>query len=197
MNKLYVKPLDLPTYVEDHIDELPQYELQLAESDEFTLYVTLDDNNMISFVICDESGDPVAMYEADKGDEADLIEKYSRSLDEIGYSPTAEYIESQSDDDDDDSDIDYQSTISEHEEEMNSLVSELIYEFMGADAWGEISSADIEEAAISIKEIVCQIMHKQYKLPVFRPMFLVSESGEKFYTEYPYPQMIPVDTPED
>ena len=49
---------------------------------------------------------------------------------------------------------------------------------------------DIDELVEMAKEHFLEFMAREMKLPVYRPMHLVDEDGEEFFSEYPYEDMI-------
>ena len=192
--KLLAHPLDIWQYYLDHKDRLDEgFQHLVAQVDDKTVYITTDGGVVVLNVYADGGDEITDVFEADN--EASLLDQYNKALRTIGYTSGFE------DPDDDDNEPDYKSDdiiiiadddeyglyqeeVSASEGRMNDLCTELVYEFMGDD---DVTSSEVvEECAIAIKELVCQVMANQFKIPVERPMILVAKSGERYYTEHPY-----------
>lgn len=192
--KLLAQPLEIYEYYIDHKDRLDEgFQHLVAQVDDKTVYITTDGGAIVLNVYADGGDEITDVFEA--YDEASLLDKYSKALRTIGYT-VIEFDDPDDEDDglnhesddlipiEDDEYEAYQEEISAAEGRMDSLCTELIYEFMGED--DVVSTEVLEECAVAIKELVCQVMANQFKIPVERPMILVSKDGTRYYTEHPY-----------
>lgn len=191
--KLLAQPLEIYEYYTDHKDRLDEgFQHLVAQVDDKTVYITTDGGAIVLNVYADGGDEITDVFEADS--EASLLDQYNKALRTIGY--TVSGFGEPDDDDEPDYNADdmtvveadeyefYQEEISASEGRMDSLCTELIYEFMGDD--DTVSTEMLEECAVAIKELVCQVMANQFKIPVERPMILVSKNGTRYYTEHPY-----------
>lgn len=196
-----VKPEKIWEYFKTNQDRLETTQILIASRFPFELYITNDDGTAVFTIY--EGDDPVSAYEAYS--QFDIQEVYEEALDDIDI----EYDGFDEDDDDDDCGFDNMNLLDRtldgssdeddskdeteeefdiriRETELNNAVQNLIYDILEQDI-DNVSSDEIEQATFTIKEVVCDILAKQYHLPVYRPMFLISGNGEKFFEEYPYP----------
>lgn len=165
-----VKPSD----VWDKFAELPENSsttIAVNEETGFSIYM-VDDDLHCTLVVCDETGEPVNEYYAYSPDDAER--EYIKALKEIGNTP-----------DDDVSADDMRLYIEENEGRLNTAAEDFIYEILN-EAADELTSAEIEQAAVAIKEFACEVLAQQFGAPVYRPMELVREDGTHFFEDYPY-----------
>lgn len=166
-----VKPSD----VWDKFVELPENSsttIAVNEETGFSIYM-VDDDLHCTLVVCDETGEPVNEYYAYSPDDAER--EYIKALKEIGNTP-----------DDEISDDDMRLFIEENEGRLDAAAEDFIYEILN-EAADELTSAEIEQAAVAIKEFACEVLAQQFGASVYRPMELVREDGTHFFEDYPYP----------
>lgn len=187
-----VQPKDIWQYFVSNAIRLESSLLCVAENDDegevWGVWLTSDDGAPVFQVFYgDES---IREYTAFGED--DIQEAYGYALGDIGYMtldddrglPTASYSNEA-----DDEDADYDIMV--RESELDEICKRLIIEIL--DAEHDAASLDddtIAEATKTIKEVVCDILGKQYGLDVYRPMHLVAEDGTQFFTEHPYPSIM-------
>ena len=166
-----------PSEIWNKFVELPENgSTTIAVNDEtgYSIYM-VDDNVHCSLVVCDETGEPVNEYYIYSPADAEL--EYVKALKEIGNTPTP---------DDEISDDDMRLYIEENEGRLNAAAEDFIYEILN-EAADELTSAEIEQAAVAIKEFACEVLAQQFGAAVYRPMELVREDGTHFFEDYPYP----------
>lgn len=193
---IYVHPLDIVEYYQKNKLRLMEYEHKIAESPEedISMYIVDDGFPIINVYI----GDTV--ISENEADEDSLMAIYQNLLEEWGM--TDDEIVSIDDDeygddtppDDEPDELDQQEMIEEREDQLNDMVMSMIFDILGDDI-DEVTEVEVEDAAVLVKEAVCDILARRFKLPVYRPMFLRTAAGERFFAKYPYPQMI--STPEE
>lgn len=185
---IYVHPANAVEYYEKNKLRLVEYEHKLAESPDGTSIYLVDEDD--TPVINVYFGDTlIADHEAD---EDSLQTIYQLCIDQWGI------IEDDMPDDEEDPDFGFDGSvfdddedllIDEREDALTNLASEFIFDILGDDA-DEVGAVEVEEAANLVKEVVCKILADRFDFPVYRPMYLISESGKRFFTKYPYPQMV-------
>lgn len=70
------------------------------------------------------------------------------------------------------------------EQEIDNAVYNCLMEIL------ESYDDDMDALVETTKEYLCEFLARTCKLPVYRPMHLVDEDGEEFFSEYPYEDMI-------
>lgn len=181
---IYLAPSQIAGYFKRNAITLETRSVLCAENGECSIYLSNEDGIMV-FSVTGINGDEYTFEVYDDDD----LDQYIRSLMKIGFmEEEIEMYDEEQFDVDESADIDYlRSQIAEREEELNTSVINMVYDVLGDDA-DEITEVDIERAAGTIKEIVCDVLAKKYGFPVYRPMMLIDEdTGEEFFEEYPYP----------
>lgn len=195
VRRIIVKPSDVWQYFVDNNIVLEGSMHLVAENDEWQVWITCDDETAVFCVEYD--GDALREYTA--YDESDIEEQYGFALEDIGFVdsefedddesglPSAEYS---GEFDDQVCDLD----IREREAELDDVCTQFVCEVLDTDY---IHADDdlIEQAAKTIKEVICDIIAKQYGMKLYRPMWLVGEDGNKFFAEYPYPHIMAAEQP--
>lgn len=196
MEDIRVSPDKIWDYFVANRDRLETIQFLIAQNDSMEVYLTNDDGTAVFTVYVGE--DPVSDYESYS--QFDIEGTYKLALSEIGIDI---------DDDDNDGFDDFTDRILSYygseeadeeeteeefdircrERELNNAVQNLIYDVLD-DNIDDVSTEEIEQATFTIKEMVCDILAKQYHMPVYRPMFLITDKGERFFTEFPYPSII-------
>lgn len=148
----------------------------------YSIYMS-DDGDGLVLTVCDETGDPINVYQAWTPEDAQC--KYAEALRDIGDEP--DYDEYEDDPDE------MRELIKKHEDFLDELTAEYVYALL-EDNGDSMPESDIENAARTIKEVACEILARQYKAPLYRPMELVRSDGSHFFTDYPYPFLDNPDT---
>lgn len=188
---IYVHPLEIVEYYQRNKLRLMEYEHKIAESPEedLAMYIVDDGFPIINVYIGDTV---ISENEADEDTLMavfqELLEEWGMLDDEIAPLDEDEYGDDTPPDDGAD-EIEQQAIIEEREEQLDSIVMEMIFDILGDDI-DNVAEPEVEDAAVLVKEAVCDILARRFKLPIYRPMFLRGIDGEKFFSEYPYPQMI-------
>lgn len=182
---IYVSPDSIAQYYKNNKLRFFGYEHKLAESpDGVEIYISdVDGFPLLTEYISDTL---VAEHDADP---SNIQTVYRNILDSYGI------VDGDMPDDEDDNgsedDLeDEDMLIAERDDQLTNLTSELIFDILGDDACEGISATDIEEAANLVKEVVCKILADRFDFPVYRPMYLVTKGGVRFFAKYPYPQML-------
>lgn len=189
VRRIIIKPSEIWRYFQNNSEKLSNVMHMIAENDDWTVWITADEEEALIQVQYD--GDVVREYVA--YDESDIEEQYGFALDDIGFFPE-EYDDPACGDpvcaysgafDDQVCDVD----IAEREAEIDEIVTKFIIEMLG-DEYIDTDDEAIEESTKTVKEVVCDILCKQYGMKLYRPMWLVGEDGNKFFAEYPYPHIL-------
>ena len=188
MKMIHLTPSELWRYFKTNALALESKPTVCATSGSREIWMTNDDGIMVLAVFEDD----IEIFDLEIYDPDDVDEQYVRALMEIGFSED-EIIESDpshgSDDDGETDDTELQARINAREAELDTIVENMVYDILGDDS-ADVVSADIEKSVSVLKEIICDVLTKKYDMPLYRPMYLVSEDGSKFFEEYPYPSMV-------
>lgn len=195
MRLIHIQPCDLWDYFKSHAIQLEQKPVVCATSGEMEIWLSNDDGIM-SFTVF-ENDIELASFEI--FDQDDIPEQYVRALMMLGFDEDeicddgdggfAFENDDAETDDDSETDDEKQDLIFEREEELETILTNTIYDVLGDDG-DNVSEKDITEATMLLKEVVCDLLAKKYGMPIYRPMWLVDEDGTKFFEEYPYPSII-------
>lgn len=187
MKMIHITPSELWRYFKANALVLESKPVVCATYGSREIWMTNDDGIMV----CSIFEDDIEVADFEIYDPDDIDEQYVRALMEIGFSED-EIIESDSthsNDEDEPDDLELQARINSREAELDTIVENMVYDILGDDS-ADVVSADIEKSVSVLKEIICDVLTKKYDMPLYRPMYLVSEDGEKFFEEYPYPSMV-------
>lgn len=188
MKMIHITPSELWRYFKNNALPLESKPVVCATSGSREIWMTNDDGIMVLAVFEDD----IEIFDLEIYDPDDVDEQYVRALMEIGFSED-EITESDSshgsDGDGEADDLELQAQINAREAELNTIVENMVYDILGDDS-ADVVSADIEKSVSVLKEIICDVLTKKYDMPLYRPMYLVSEDGSKFFEEYPYPSMM-------
>ena len=194
--RIYIQPYELWSVFKSNALDLEQHSKICAEYDEQSVWF-FNDDGIPCFVVFN-AGEEIETF--DMFDEDD-IDQYIMVLVAIGFDESEiKQDESECGSDNSEpgsesvavSDHEEQETIEAREDELDTIITNMVYDILGDDESG-VSEADIDDAAHLIKEVVCDILGKKYGMPVYRPMYLVDENGSKFFEEYPYPVIVDSD----
>lgn len=169
-----VPVFDIWAYFQRQHERLLEHEQLVAQNDATgdTVYVSREGERII-IMTYDAFENPISEHEADNY--VDAIDIYATALAEIGISDDGE---SQIDD----------STIKTRETELDIAAEALVYEIAGDDL-DTVPDIDLDEVCKAVKEVCCQMLANQFKIPVYRPMKLKREDGSMFISEYPYSEL--------
>lgn len=79
--------------------------------------------------------------------------------------------------------------IEDREFELDDTFDTVLYMAL-RDSGVSLSLDDEEKIKDDLKEKCLEYLARKYKIPIWRPMYLVGEDGEEFIEEYPYEHMI-------
>lgn len=83
-----------------------------------------------------------------------------------------------------------QEKIAEREEELNDLITDFVYNITNGDEGLD------PEGTERFKDMVCELLYREFGISVRRPMVLQDEDGNESISEYPYDE-IDFDDPEN
>lgn len=173
--EVVVSPDEIWEYFEKNAVKLEHAHHKCAQSDNWSVWITNDDDLPTFTVFCGE--EPMREYEAIN--KTDAMEQYMLALSDIGI----EYGDLEVTEIDESAAEEYD--IQEREAELDDIISNAMSDMLGTD-WLKVDEDAFKNAVSTAKEVLCDIMGKQYKLPLYRPMHLVGEDGKQFFSEYPY-----------
>lgn len=171
-SNIIVSPERVWSYFNEHKHELKTDMILIAESGNGLLgiYIT-EENGYLQFIVedCDERIDEnIAINASDCESTARGL--YFEYLD-------CDYVLENGEDE--------EVTIDEREDELSVIFENLIIDILGNNYL-----EDNIETVSDIKEHTLEYMARKHGIPIYRPMFLEDEDGCKFYSEYPYEEMI-------
>lgn len=156
---------------------LLEYERQLYFDDNtgYAVYVNVVVDNPLcaEFIVTDELDDQIVAFQGETRSE--IEEAYKKALSEAGFFETFEDLKLEA---------------ASRDAELNEYAENLICSILSDDI-DSVENKTIEEAAITIKEVVCEILANQFNMPIYRPLELVKEDDDHnivhFIEDYPYP----------
>lgn len=181
--EVLISPNEIWGYFEKNATALKQAHHKCAESDEWSVWITNNDDYPTFTIFCGE--DPTHEYDAIS--RSDAMEQYMLALSDIGI----EYGDMESLKFDDSAAEEYD--IQERESELDDIISNALSDILGSD-WIRVDDDSFKAAVGTAKEVVCDILGKQYKFPLYRPMHLIGEDGKEFFEEYPYESLVKGDS---
>lgn len=175
MKTVFVEPEDVWDEVEDNRETL-ETTMQLIASDSsqgIEVYITVDDDAERSplVIVTQDSEEIYSEYCVNQKDCERTVNKvYEDFLDDTGDEEETESFEEKRD---------------ERETELDSAVVDFLCT-VDENSCFDFSDEEIEE----IKDHFLEFLARNYDVEIYRPMVLVTATGEEFTSEYPYKQMI-------
>lgn len=162
---------------------------EIASNDEFGITVYLTSDYGMAQIIVEADGNEVfSEYMADKDDCTEVVTKVfdeylydyaNSSADKAIDGDKMSYVAASSQDDD----------IDERETELQNAVFDLLQTMVSSFLrWND---SGVPEMVADCVDHFTEYVARKYKRVIYRPMYLLDEdTGEKFFTEYPYPSMV-------
>lgn len=176
MKTIYMKPEEIKKFWESHPDGA-YMQHKIAEYDErdVEVYISIEDD-VLKFTTI-KGGDVCGEYTAYTPDDIDFIFEEIEINDLSPLRPEEVYIN-------------VEQKIEEREAEIADIVSDFVYNITNGDAG--MSDEDTEK----FKDMICEILYREFDISVYRPMILEDEDGNKSLSNYPYEE-IDFDDPEN
>ena len=190
MQKIDVESSEIWDYSLEHEDELSKNQHLMAENDDYGMEVWLTMANGSPELIVECDGNEIyredIFNEKDAKRTADRIYDDYLSIKAIETMTDSEdktvYIEDESEDEYDDE----QMLIDEREEEIDAAVRDLVNIVSDTGCY-----TLTDEAVDDLKEHFLEYMHRKLGISIYRPMYLEdADTGEDYFTEYPYDDMV-------
>lgn len=171
MKNVILEPSEVWDYFEQNVEKLHSSYHLIASNNEYgaEIYITVNSYGEAQ-IIAELDGDRMETTTVFNAEEC---EKVCRSVYDDYLTPSAVS-----------SAVEEESLIEAREQELDDAV----YNFL-MDVLDEYQD-DMDELVETAKEHFLEFMAREMKLPVYRPMHLVDEDGEEFFSEYPYEDMI-------
>lgn len=83
--------------------------------------------------------------------------------------------------------VDQETSIDDRENELDDAVYDLLTGVLGENF--DTNSLETQEMMERIKDVVCEVLHDEFNLDVYRPMYLAGDDGVREYYAYPYSEM--------
>lgn len=183
MKRILVKPDELWSFFKKNALKLEERSELVAENGNRSIWV-FNDEGIPSFIVYEGDVDVEGFDLLDEEDDQYALALIAIGFDEIETDEESGTVSGEDYDEDDEDAL-----IEEREEELDTVCANMVYDVLGDDS--DAATADeISQAARFVKEVVCDILTKKFGFPVYRPMYLVDEEGKKFFSEYPYEQML-------
>ena len=187
MIEIIIEASDVWEYVKEHAEELIDYSHIIASNEAYGIevLVTKDELDDEEFYLSVEQGDE-EIYVAQIVDE-ETAEGICREVYDT-YLTTAIFNKFVDEDETPTSYVDIEAEdIESREDDLDFAVEEFVEKVIGEG----VSFNDIgEEILNDLKEHFLEYMARKWSIDVYRPMYLYTEKGERFFTEYPYDKMI-------
>ena len=171
MKTIFVEPEDVWDYVEDHTEDLEtaMHIIASDESDGIIIYITVDDDDNPFISVTQDSEEIYTEYCVnDKDCERTVRKVYNDFLDDNNVVEET-----------------FEEKMEDREFDLDSAVINFLCE-VDENAGHNFNNEEIEE----IKDHFLEFLARNYDIEIYRPMVLVTATGEEFTSEYPYKQMI-------
>jgi hypothetical protein len=190
MQKIDVESSEIWDYSLEHEDELSRNQHLMAENDDYGMEVWLTMANGSPELIVECDGNEI--YREDIFNEKDAKRTADRIYDDY---LSIKAIETMTDSEDktvyteDESEEEYddeQMLIDEREEEIDAAVRDFVNIVSDTGCYNLT-----DEAVDDLKEHFLEYMHRKLGISIYRPMYLEdADTGEDYFTEYPYDDMV-------
>ena len=193
MKLINYEPYELWDLFIDKRDFLLTHESTIAENPEFDVMIFLTaedcgDMALPTIVVWMENREVYRESAIGKHDLVRIAEKiYNEFL------PDEKLIKKYLDDDADiekmSEEIDLmemQDAIDDREGELYDAASDFLYVVTGGKLEKLAGYKESEEITNDIVNRVCEFLHEEYDISVYRPMIIEDENGEEFFEEFPY-----------
>lgn len=190
MQKIDVESSEIWDYSLEHEDELSRNQHLMAENDDYGMEVWLTMANGSPELIVECDGNEIyredIFNEKDAKRTADRIYDDYLSIKAIETMTDSEdktvYIEDESEEEYDDE----QMLIDEREEEIDAAVRDFVNIVSDTGCYNLT-----DETVDDLKEHFLEYMHRKLGISIYRPMYLEdADTGEDYFTEYPYDDMV-------
>lgn len=181
MRDIILEPSEVWDYIEQNVGKLRSSYHLIASNDEYgaEIYITVNSYGEAQ-IVAELDGDRMettAVFNAEE------CEKVCRSVYDDYLTPSAVSTAEQGEYDEGDRGNE-EDLIEIRESELDDAVYNCLMEIL------ESYDDDMDALVETTKEYLCEFLARTCKLPVYRPMHLVDEDGEEFFSEYPYEDMI-------
>ena len=189
--KIYIPAADVWSFFENNKKRLSEEMVIIAENTEieYAVYLT-EENGYPLFVVCQGSNDAEynegAISQKDCEDTAQRC--FLRYLYPVTVTSTKNRISSDNDLDDECIKQEMEETMYEREDELTMAMDDFLQVALCGDSAGgsDLVGTYDPELINDVLEHTLQYIAESYKLPVYRPTFIVNDLGEDEYIEYPY-----------
>lgn len=179
MKKIYLQPQEIWEHYEQHRAEIDEKPEAVAEDAELGITIFMVGNiSFLTLVVIDADLEIVEEIDVDNGVDCCV------SADEL-YRAYIDGDDFQLPDDDRCSLTDEirADDIDDRESELDSIIEDLLY---------GICPDELDELypeMNNIKDHICEWLYKEYKVDIYRPMYLEDEDGNEVYKDFPYGDM--------
>ena len=182
MRDIALEPAKVWDYYQRNAGKLQSSMHEIASNDEFGVKI---------YITASSYGDAQVIVEMDDDREEITTVCSAEECERVCKSVYADYLTSavvssavQAEDEEIDRANEEEFLIEAREQELDNAA----YNFL-MDVLDEYQD-EMDELVETAKEHFLEFMAREMKLPVYRPMHLVDEDGEEFFSEYPYEDMI-------
>ena len=191
MQNVIIEADDVWSYFQQHKKELEKVSHIIAKNEEYGVEITLTCERNLPYFVVEADGYQYDEECATSKQDCTITvsELYERYLTD-NFLIEAEAVEMESENDDDILPLlDQDDMISERELELDDAIAMLMDTVLDAgDGFPiEMQVDDIDAALDDIKEHILEYIARKYDVNIRRPMVLEDvDSGDDFFTEYPY-----------
>ena len=176
MKNIYMKPEEIKDFWESHPDgAYMQHKVAEYEERDVEVYISIEDDVLRFTTI--KGGNVCGEYSAYEPDDIDFIFEEIEGEDLSPIIPEEFCMTAQE-------------KIAEREEELNDLITDFVYNITNGDEGLD------PEGTERFKDMVCELLYREFGISVRRPMVLQDEDGNESVSEYPYDE-IDFDDPEN
>lgn len=203
LKDITIEASDVWDYAQEHAEELVNISHIIASNDDYGIEVLIskddiDDDAVYIYVEADDE-EVYGKYITDRTQSAkivkDIYDDYltSKVLETLGYCEVN--VISSDDDDDEELDKEVQVDIEDddiqcRENDLDFAVNDFIETVTDCTLSHIFSNQQAEEILQDCKEHFLEYMARKWGIDIYRPMYLYTEKGERYFTEFPYEEMV-------
>ena len=190
MTDIIIQSHDIWDYCIDHEEELKNVSHIVATNKDYGVEVLVsvedDETPYVSVQVDDE--EIYGKYMTNRVQAHDIMSEIYEKYLYRALETMSGLIGEEKESDDDDEELDEEEEIREREKNLDDAILYLYSEVTGDDTI--FPGKELENVLNDLKEHFLEYMARKHNLEVYRPMFLYKEDGEKYFTEYPYEEII-------
>lgn len=192
MIDIIIEPSEVWDYAEEHAEELANISHIIASNKDYGIEILIskdDINDDAIYIYVEEDDEEVhGKYITDRTQSEkivkDIYDNYltSKVLEILGYCETNVTSGNKNTEEEDD--------IQCWEYNLDLAVSDFIETVAYYNDLEILSDQQADKIIQDCKEHFLEYIARKWKIDIYRPMYLYTEKGEKYFTEFPYKEMV-------